>query len=57
MLGCLPNPHIGGDGSDVFHSYLLSSVLGVGDVATGGEARSSAGIVWFAHIGMDRALG
>jgi hypothetical protein len=57
MLGCLPNPHIGAVASDVFHSYLLSSVLVVGGVATGGEARSSAGIVWFAHIGMDRALG
>jgi hypothetical protein len=29
----------------------------VAGVVTSHEATSSAGIVWFAHIGLDRALG
>jgi hypothetical protein len=41
----------------VFHTYLLPSVLVVVAVVTGSKATSSVGIVWLAHIVMDRGLG
>lgn len=57
MLGYLANPRVGAVAYNVFHTYLLPSVLVVVGVVTSGEATSAVGIVWCAHIGMDRALG
>jgi hypothetical protein len=57
MLGYLANPRVGALAYNVFHTYLLPSVLVVVGVVTGSEATSSGGSVWVAHIGMDRALG
>jgi Domain of unknown function (DUF4260) len=57
MLGYLANPRVGALAYNVFHTYLLPSVLVVVGVVTGSEETSSVGIVWVAHIGMDRTLG
>jgi hypothetical protein len=57
MLGYLVKPRVGALAYNVFHTYLLPSVLVVVGIVTDSEATSSVGIVWFAHIGMDRALG
>jgi hypothetical protein len=39
---------------NVFHTYLLPSVVVVVGVVTGSEATSAVRIVWFAHIGRER---
>jgi hypothetical protein len=57
ILGYLANPRVGAVAYNVFHTYLLPSVVVVVGVVTGSEATSSVGIVWFAYIGIDRALG
>jgi hypothetical protein len=57
MLGYLANPRIGALAYNVFHSYLLPSVVVVVGVVNSNDMTSSVGIVWFAHIGMDRGLG
>jgi hypothetical protein len=56
-LGYLANPRVRAVASNVFHAYLLPSVLVVGCLVTGSEATSSLRIVWFVHISMDRVLG
>jgi hypothetical protein len=53
---CVPCEDIVGYEDTRALSPLLPSALVVVSVVTGSEATSSVGIVWFAHIGMDRAL-
>jgi hypothetical protein len=57
MLGYLANPQVGALAYNVFHAYLLPSVLVVVGVVNSNAMTSSVGSVWFAPIGMDRALG
>jgi hypothetical protein len=45
MLGHLANPRVGAVAYNVFHTYLLPSVLVVVGVVTSTEATSSVGVV------------
>lgn len=57
LLGQLWSKHVGAVTYDLTHTYVPPAVLGlVGVVAESGLAVALA-LVWFAHIGMDRALG
>lgn len=57
LLGQLWSKRVGAVAYDLTHTYVPPAVLGlVGVVAESGLAVALA-LVWFAHIGMDRALG
>ena len=57
LLGQLWSKRVGAVTYDLTHTYVPPAVLGlVGVVAESGLAVALA-LVWFAHIGMDRALG
>jgi Domain of unknown function (DUF4260) len=42
---------------DLTHTYALPAAMGVVGVVTGSGLAIALALVWFAHIGMDRALG
>jgi hypothetical protein len=58
FLGYLGGSRVGAWVYNVLHSYLLPAVLvAVGSLTDRGPALLSFGLIWFAHIGMDRMLG
>ena len=57
MLGYLGGPRIGASVYNAFHSYPLPAVLAAFGLLGGSPLAVSLALVWFAHIGMDRALG
>ena len=57
MLGYLANTRIGATTYNLFHTYVFPAVLVISGVAADRPALYSIGLIWFAHIGLDRALG
>jgi Domain of unknown function (DUF4260) len=57
LLGQLRSRHAGAVTYDLTHTYVLPAALGLVGVHTGSGLAVALALVWFAHIGMDRALG
>jgi len=57
MLGYLSGPRTGAVSYNLFHTYVLPGLLAAFGLLTGSPLLVSLALVWFAHIGMDRALG
>jgi hypothetical protein len=57
LLGYLRSKRAGAVAYDLTHTYLPPAMLGVAGVVTGSGLAAVLALVWFAHIGMDRALG
>jgi hypothetical protein len=57
LLGYLRSKRAGAVAYDLTHTYLPPAALGVAGVLTGSDLAVVLALVWFAHIGMDRALG
>ena len=57
MVGYVGGPTIGAAACDAAHTYLLPVVLAaIGVIADAGIA-VQVGLIWIAHIGVDRAVG
>jgi hypothetical protein len=57
MVGYLAGPAIGAAAYDLAHTYVLPVVLVAVGVIAGAETLAQLGLIWFTHIGVDRALG
>jgi Domain of unknown function (DUF4260) len=57
MIGYLAGPTIGAAGYDVAHTYLLPIALAAIGVIANTEIAVQLGLIWLAHIGIDRAIG
>lgn len=57
MLGYLAGPRFGAAAYNAFHSYPLPAVLAAFGLLGGFPLALAVALVWFAHIGMDRAVG
>lgn len=57
MLGYLRGPRVGAYAYNCFHITLWPLVLLVGGHLAGSTLCVSMGLIWLAHIGIDRALG
>jgi hypothetical protein len=57
MLGYIANPRIGAITYDLFHTSVGPMALLVVGIAVDGTSLTAIAIIWFAHIGLDRALG
>lgn len=57
MLGYLGGPRLGATTYNLFHNYLWPAVLLLLSGPTGSATLWQVGLIWFAHIGMDRVLG
>jgi hypothetical protein len=57
LLGYLRNKRAGAVAYDLTHTYLPPTTLAGAGVVTGSGLAVALALVWFTHIGMDRALG
>ena len=57
LLGYLVGARAGAVAYDLTHTCLPPAVLVLGGVLGSSSLAVSAALIWFAHIGMDRALG
>jgi hypothetical protein len=57
MLGYLRGPRIGAYAYNCFHVTLWPLLLLVGGYLADSAPAVSVGLIWLAHIGIDRALG
>ena len=57
LLGYLRSKRAGAVAYDLTHTYVPPATLGVAGMVTGSGLAVALALVWFAHIGMDRALG
>ena len=57
MLGYLGGPRLGALTYDAVHTYVGPIALGTIGVLAGGETAIHLALIWFAHIGVDRAVG
>jgi Domain of unknown function (DUF4260) len=57
LLGLLWSKRVGAVTYDLTHTYVPPAVLGLVGVLTDSGLAVALALVWFAHIGMDRALG
>jgi hypothetical protein len=57
LLGQLRSKPAGAVTYDLTHTYVPPAALGLVGVVTGSGLAVALALVWFAHIGMDRALG
>jgi hypothetical protein len=57
LLGYLVGARVGAVAYDLTHTYLPPAILVLGGVLGSSSLAVSAALIWFAHIGMDRALG
>lgn len=57
MLGYLKNPRVGAATYNVVHSYVLPLILLGTGLALHHVLTLGIGLIWTAHIGMDRMLG
>jgi hypothetical protein len=57
LLGYLVGTRAGAVAYNLTHTSLPPAVLALGGVLGGWSLAVSAALIWFAHIGMDRALG
>jgi hypothetical protein len=57
MLGYVAGPSVGRATYDVAHTYALPVALAVLGVLADVELAVEIGLIWAAHIGVDRAIG
>lgn len=57
MVGYLGGPAVGTATYNAFHTYSPPVVLGAIGVILDAELAVQLGLIWIAHIGIDRALG
>jgi hypothetical protein len=57
LLGYLVGTRASAVPYDLTHTYVPPAVRALGGVLGGSSLAVSAALIWFAHIGMDRALG
>jgi Domain of unknown function (DUF4260) len=57
MLGYLGGPRVGAQAYDAAHTYVLPVALATAGVLGDAERAVQIGLIWLAHIGIDRALG
>jgi hypothetical protein len=57
MLGYLAGTRIGAIAYNVAHTTALPIVIGVTGLLAGSDLAISLGLIWLAHIGLDRAIG
>jgi Domain of unknown function (DUF4260) len=57
MIGYLRGPRIGAISYNFAHLKILPLALGIIGLLTGNTLEIQLALIWFAHIGMDRALG
>ncbi|MFN8188628.1 MAG: DUF4260 family protein [Gaiellales bacterium] len=57
MLGFLGGQRLGATLYDAAHTYVLSVALAAAGVLAGWDTAVQVGLIWLAHIGIDRALG
>ncbi|MDN4524055.1 DUF4260 domain-containing protein [Fictibacillus fluitans] len=57
MLGYSVNPRMGSITYNFFHTYLLPLLLGIVGMIVKMDAFIMIGLIWAAHIAMDRTLG
>jgi hypothetical protein len=57
MVGYARSSRVGALLYNIAHSYVLPAAVGAASVAGDNVVGQAVALVWFAHIGMDRALG
>jgi hypothetical protein len=57
IIGYLMGSKIGAATYNLFHSYAGPAALWLVGVALGDQAPTAIALIWFTHIGLDRALG
>ncbi|MFG6118551.1 MULTISPECIES: DUF4260 domain-containing protein [Thalassobacillus] len=57
MLGYLINKTVGAYSYNAFHSYLFPICLCLSGLTFNVDTMLMVGLIWIAHIGMDRGLG
>lgn len=57
MVGYVAGPRIGAFAYDVVHTYVGPVALALVGVVADIEAATAVGLIWLAHIGVDRAVG
>jgi hypothetical protein len=57
MLGYLAGPRAGAAAYDTVHTYVLPVALAALGVVSDLGTLTAVGLVWIAHIGVDRAVG
>jgi hypothetical protein len=57
MVGYLAGPIIGAAAYDAAHTYVLPIVLAAVGVIADADIAIQLGLIWFTHIGVDRAIG
>jgi hypothetical protein len=57
MLGYLAGPRIGAATYNLLHTYALALPLTAYGILAGQDLATALGLIWLAHIGMDRLLG
>ncbi|WP_347553124.1 DUF4260 domain-containing protein (plasmid) [Pseudalkalibacillus hwajinpoensis] len=57
MLGYLVNSKAGSITYNIFHSYILPGLFVMGGMILDYNMMFASGLVWVAHIGMDRSIG
>jgi hypothetical protein len=56
MAGYVQSTRLGAATYNVAHSYPVPAIVGVVAVASSSSLWEAVALIWFAHIGMDRAL-
>jgi hypothetical protein len=57
MVGYLAGPTVGAAAYDAAHTYVLPVALGAAGLLVGAETAVQVGLIWLAHVGVDRAVG
>jgi hypothetical protein len=57
MLAYLANPKLGADAYNAAHSTIGAIVVVTLGIVTGWDWLAAVGLIWAAHVGIDRALG
>ena len=57
MVGYLAGPRVGAACYDAVHTYVGPVVLGVIGVIADSDVARQIALIWFMHIGVDRAIG
>jgi len=57
MLAYLAGPRAGAIGYNLVHTYVLPLLLTLGGFASAVPVAAAGGLIWIAHIGLDRLIG
>ena len=57
LVGYAAGPTVGAFAYDAAHTYTLPIALGTIGVLAGAETALQISLIWFVHIGVDRAIG